>query len=878
MKYVQSVLFAFSVVLPVSGLLFAAEPPPYPGIESWGFRQELAQPEQLKPVPTNGVTFLRGKVEGFESYRIDVGAGGKVTITTEDDEGLRRAVYYYQDRVRAGDLKSCVRKPWVRNRISRCFFGPIKRPPLYHDELMDDVDYYPEAYLDRLAHEGINGLWITIEWRDLAETSFTKRSPDADRRLAKLRKTVDRCLKYGIKTWIFCIEPKLVDKSDPLYVNHPELFGDAFGGANKAIMCTATKAAQKYIEESVRDIFARVPRLGGILMIAHGERYTTCLSPINCVNGQRPERFCCKRCASLEPWQIYRNTTDAIVRGIRAAGSNAEYISWFYQPYVQPERAAWVAECARHVPDGVTFAYNFESGAIKEQVGRYRNGGDYWLSYVGPAEGFKAIAEAGKLAGSSIGAKIQVGNSHEVATVPFVPVPGLLYRKYKAMKEAGVSTVLQCWYFGNYPGIMNKAAGELSFDDFEDDESTFLQKLAAPYWGKDSKLVAEVWERFSDAYAEYPLSNDMQYYGPFHAGPAWPLYADVNLLPLGRTWKPLDAPSGDTIGEALENHTIEEAVVLAGRMARGVRITDSSGRDTLDDLAERWRGDKARSRDINVMKALEYQFLSGYNIFRFYAERAKAIYESRERGNSRAALDAVKRMESLVSEEESVTTSLIPLAKDDSRLGFHSEAEAHQYHPAKLEWRLGELKETRAQISCIAAEIKAGNAYPESSFEKNAPRCTVGEWTAMDDGLRFRISDEANGDMTVAVSFGRNGGAVNMFTIDAAGVSWYKGVTVNSDGRVAPFNWYNRVSPDHEVVASSVVRGENGSVVKFSLSAFAWGGTDARRPGWVQFSRGGNMLWPAAKQDREYRLNLGSLYANQFGRIVRKPTKEGNGK
>lgn len=859
---------------------FAVDPPPYPGIESWGFRRELALPERLKPVPTNDVTFARGKVDGYESYRIDVAADGKVTITTEDDEGLRRAVYYYQDRVRAGDLKSCVRKPWVRNRISRCFFGPIKRPPLNHDELMDDVDYYPEAYLDRLAHEGINGLWITVEWRDLAETSFTRRSPDADRRLAKLRKTVDRCLKYGIKTWIFCIEPKHVSKSDPLYVNHPEMFGDAVSWVpNAALLCTATKAARQYIEESVKDVFSRVPRLGGIMMIAHGERPTTCLSAIDCVTGERGAR-CCRRCASLEPWQIYRNTTDAIMRGIRAAGSNAEYISWFYQPQVQQERAAWVAECARHVPDGVTFAYNFESGAVKEQVGRCRNGGDYWLSYVGPAEGFKSVAEAGKLAGSNIGAKIQVGNSHEVATVPFVPVPGLLYRKYKAMREAGVSTVLQCWYFGNYPGIMNKAAGELSFDDFTDDEDTFLRKLAAPYWGKDSGLVADVWKRFSDAYAEYPLSNDMQYYGPFHAGPAWPLYADVRLLPLGRTWKPQDAPSGDTIGEALENHTIEEAAILAGRMARGVRIAGSDGGDVLDALAERWSGDQERSRDISVMKALEYQFMSGYNIFRFYLERAKAICESRERGDSAAALASLLRMDSLVSAEEDITRKLLPLAKADSRLGFHSEAEAHQYHPAKLEWRLGELKDTHAQISRIMAEIKSGKAYPDSEFERSAPKCRIGDWVPMADGFRFRLSDEDNGDLTVEVRFGHGGGSVNMFTIDVAGVSWYKGVVVNANGKIVPFNWYNRISPDHEVVGSSVVRDGSGITVKFTLSAFAWGDSVARRPGWVQFSRGAgaSKLWPAANEVRESRLNLGSLYANQFGRIVRGPALEGRGR
>jgi len=41
------------------------------------------------------------------------------------------------------------------------------------DELMDIVDYYPDQYLNRLAHEGVNGLWLTIEFRDLAATTFT---------------------------------------------------------------------------------------------------------------------------------------------------------------------------------------------------------------------------------------------------------------------------------------------------------------------------------------------------------------------------------------------------------------------------------------------------------------------------------------------------------------------------------------------------------------------------------------------------------------------------------------------------------------------------------------------------------------------------------
>ena len=59
-----------------------SEPPPYPGIEAWTFREELAKPEALPPVPTNDVTFVRAPVNGYESYRTDLDEHGKVTITT----------------------------------------------------------------------------------------------------------------------------------------------------------------------------------------------------------------------------------------------------------------------------------------------------------------------------------------------------------------------------------------------------------------------------------------------------------------------------------------------------------------------------------------------------------------------------------------------------------------------------------------------------------------------------------------------------------------------------------------------------------------------------------------------------------------------------
>ena len=897
----------------------AAEPPAAPTREEWGFMKDLAQRDpyvshwtreatkgeldiskgitvvdgygvkgDLKTATADLATFLsdinlsgggtnlkleRRAMDAKEAYCMEVTKDG-VTLAAADDAGMRRAIYFFEDRLLGAEAPALAfgktsRKPWVRNRITRCFFGPIKRPPFNRDELMDDIDYYPDAYLNRLAHEGVNGLWLTIEFRDIAKTSFAPASPDADKRLAKLRRTVEKCRRYGIGTWIFCIEPRRLEDLPALLKNHPEMASVKLHG-HYTVTCTATETAQKYLAEATESIFREVPGLAGLINISHGERPTTCLSSLSATGRtEKGEPFVpktgCPRCDKLEPWQVHLNTMTSMLKGMRRVNPEAEIISWFYQPQVLPDRAAWVYEAARHVPEGITFQYNFESGALKNQCGRMRTGGDYWLSFTGPSTSFERVAEAAAQAGSSLGAKIQVGCSHEVATVPFVPVPGLLYRKYKAMKAAGVSTVMQCWYFGNYPGVMNKAAGELSFYDFEEDEDRFLENLARPEWGADAPQVAKLWRNLSDAYADYPLSNDMQYYGPFHAGVAWPLYADVRLLPLGRTWKPEDAPSGDTIGEALENHTLDEVVILADRLSAGARALTADGKDAYTALAAKYAGNRPRKLDAGVMNALALQFESGRDIFRFYRARSEALDRSRNHGDHAGARACMAEMKKLVAREKEITKEMFALASADSRLGFHSEAENHQYHPAKFKWRLGELDQTLADIDRIDAALARGEAYPESEFEKNAPSCKIGGDWIEGKGFRFKVEETADGDLTITVKTAH--GNVSAYTFDMAGVLWQRGARIYSNGKVdSPLSW-NVVTPGH-VATGSVVKDGKEYVYTIKLGTDGWNRDTRLRPAWLQLRFPNGAIWPALPS-ASHRLNLGNVQGDHFGRILR---------
>ena len=657
------------------------------------------------------ITTEASATETPETYRVVV-SPHECKILAGDTEGIRRGIFFLEDQILCAQgpflpLGEVIRTPAIRTRISRCFFGPIKRPPKNRDELADGVNYYPDPYLNRLAHEGVNGLWLTIEFKDICQTkAVPEYGKEAAPRLAKLRDTVRRCLRYGIKTYIFCIEPICFQSDSPVLAAHPELGGHRSGST--VYFCPSGKAGQAYLEESTRSIFSSVPDLGGLIDINVGERPTICPNAGMTQNN-------CPRCAQRQPWEIMADCLAAMERGMHAANPSAEMISWFYCPSTRRD-GGWSDEALRaaagHIPPGVALQHNFESGGGKEQLGQWRDASDYWLSYLGPSQRFVDCAKRAAANGTRIFAKLQVGCSHEVASVPFVPVPGNLYQKYKAMHKLGVSGVMQCWYFGNYPGVMNRAAGELAFAPLAASQDEFLLRLARRDWGSDAPQVVKAWNAFATAYANYPLNHIFSYYGPMANGVAWPLYLKPRDLPLEPTWLLQYPPSGDRIGDCVtQSHTLDEDVTLCDRMARGWK----EGVEILRVLKPKYAGNPERLKDIGLAEALGIQFQSGANILRFCALRQRLAWG---KGNERLSL--LEPMKALVRDELALDERLLPLCEADSRLGFHSEAEGYKYYPDRIRWRMDLLQQLLAtEFPGIEQRLHRGLvAFPEYVGEK----------------------------------------------------------------------------------------------------------------------------------------------------------------
>ena len=624
-----------------------------------------------------------------ETYRLTISAKN-CRIEAGDTEGIRRGIYFLEDRLLRSEgpfLKKGVieRHPVIKSRISRCFFGPLKRPPFYIDELLDDTDYYPDEYLNRLAYEGVNGLWLTISFKELARTNLFPHDEHALQRLAKLSQIVDKCLRYGIKIYIFCIEPIAFDPNDPILKKYPELGGNRTDG--KIGFCPSSQIAISYLRTAVKSIFEQVEHLGGMIVLSVGEWHTLCC---NFWGGNN-----CPICSKIPKWESLAKSLSAMEAGMREVAPEAELISW---PYGQP--TLWgmdeSMEAASHVPENVTLMHNFESFGGKTQLNKYRKITDYWLSYIGPSIFFEQCVQRAQNKHTKMFAKLQVACSHEVATTQYVPVPGNLYNKYQTMHKLGVSGVMQCWYFGAYPSLMTKAAGELAFAPFPETEEEFLLKLAQISWGCHAPQVVKAWKIFAESYDNYPLTNVMGYIGPMHDGIVWPLHLEPVYRRMTPSWR-LDWPdAGDRVGECItrlqaedSDFSLDDIIIMLTQMAdkwhEGVTL--------MKQLKSSFSNNLERLKEIGVAEALGLLFRSGLNIFKFYQLRETLPNQNNTRQQQR---DIFKAMQKIVHEEIKNSTRMIILTEQDASLGYHSEAEGYKFTPEKLKSRIELLQQLLA--------------------------------------------------------------------------------------------------------------------------------------------------------------------------------------
>lgn len=243
--------------------------------------------------------------------------------------------------------------------------------------------------MNRLAHDGSNGLWIYTRLSDLVPSEIIPEyGAGYEGRIEKLNRVCEKCARYGIGVYVFAIEP-VSPEDEQIIENHQDLLGGSFAYVKdeqtrrRKAFCTHTEKGRAYCIEAMKKLCQMVPRLTGFISITAGERPTSCAA-----QGVKN----CPYCGHIDRGESLAQTIDCLKEGIRQSGRDIEFVSWTYGHRSWKEKD--IADYVKYAPEDVMLMQNFDDMGYEMQLGKMRQGVDYWLSYPGPSPLFEKTGRA----------------------------------------------------------------------------------------------------------------------------------------------------------------------------------------------------------------------------------------------------------------------------------------------------------------------------------------------------------------------------------------------------------------------------------------------------------------------------------------------------
>lgn len=565
---------------------------------------------------------------------------------------------------------------------------------------------YSDAELADIAADGFTGVWLFCSLRDLMQSRVFPElnRPGAAERLAAIQALIARAAVHRVGVYLYFNEPGGVGIDEPFWSLHPHLKG--VEKWRKYALCTSTPEVQAFFRDAVASVLNPLHGLGGVLLITACEDLTHCWSKSAVRKGAPPPS--CPRCRDREPAELILELL-RIWAEVRAAHPTPFRIlawnwEWSYY-YADPQ-----TEIISRLPAGVELLLGFEMGGEKPWQGRTLPIGEYALSYAGPGRQFVATTEAVRAGGLPVHAKIEINNTHELCSVPNLPVLATLHSRFAAMSRLGTAGFLGCWSMGARR-TLNTAALRLflASPDLFMDETAFLDALARHYFGgRQTVAVRQAWRAFSAAFSHYPFTVSLLYYGPHNDAPARPLSLHYAGRPTGRSWC-ADEP-GDDLGPALHAFFSDGSEIsLAEIIAGFTRLRDDwqaalpayeAALAPRSQLTPEHHRHRAEERCVAAMLAV--QFRSIVNVFRFHRERLRVLSEHGL--VAPCILPRDPELLAIMEQEVANVSRALPLVDADPRLGFHQDIAGYKYNGAMI----------RAKIAAMTAELcpSGGSATP----------------------------------------------------------------------------------------------------------------------------------------------------------------------
>lgn len=465
-----------------------------------------------------------------------------------------------------------------------------------------------------------------------------------ERRLDNLKDFVNRAKSYGISVYLYLNEPRAMPHA--FYEKYPDLRGSKHD--HYTCMCVNNPVTQEYIKDAVEKLCRAVPDLGGFFTITMSENPTHCLS--------RPGEFSeyCPVCSKEPAWKLVSAVNSLITDGVRRVSDSMQIIVWNWD-WNDEWGVPWndVETLIKELPEDVSILCQrderkpFSRGGVDTAVNEYS------LSVDGISDMTKNTWELAKKYGHKTAVKLQINNTWECSTTPYLPVYQTLINHMNSLIETDVNHLMLSWTLGGYPSPSIKLISESFFIENGRKEPDYEFVLKSLY-KDDAEKVKKATDIFCKAFSEFPFNQDVLYYAPHNSGVSNPLYSKPTGYEATMTCYPYD-----DIEKWRSIYTID----TLENQYKKVSDLWEEGLKELDDV----------SGEIKDIAFASYSlFRSSYNQVRFV--RLRDSYEKDKSDLIRnEILDIIKS-------EKMLAKTLYPIMRRIPEIGF--EAANHYYYNA----------------------------------------------------------------------------------------------------------------------------------------------------------------------------------------------------
>lgn len=559
---------------------------------------------------------------------------------------------------------------------------------IFDEEILCSPQVYDEKELFRIKNSGHTGIWVAGLLREISHSDvfpeFNK--IENKKRIESLNVLVERARKFNLGVFVYLVEPRNLDVSDAFWTKYPEIKGTRGNAAVKEYnegyaMCTSDSRVLDFLTNSTANLFNSVPDLRGLILVTASEHQHHCLS---FATPAWPEIYkkqyigLCPRCRDRDARGIVSEIINAIAKGAFSVKENAEIIAsvWGWTWYEPVPHSKLISLIDRKI----AIESFFEKGGIKsETIGKEKRQmriNEYALCYTGPSEYNRKLFGYLKKKKRKFYIKMVLGTTHELITVPCIPVPDNVYEKVLRARKLQPYGFMS-FTFGTIPCINLRVFEKIiTAKTLPENKKKFLKKLAEEYFpGCNPELVCKAWKIFSYALKHYPFSNHLMYYGPISFALAYKQYpGKVMGNPMKPTWIP-SLIHGDDLDSVCIDYDAKTIIDRFEKMSKIWKKGLIFYRNGLKNVKNNHCIEELATAEI-----IPLIFLSVANIFR--------IHLLKKNWCSRSMVP----FKEIMNQELSLCLKALIFVRQNKLLGYHIEAGEYLFSEILIKNKISHIK------------------------------------------------------------------------------------------------------------------------------------------------------------------------------------------